>query len=225
MKKIKLILLSFLFILGSIFLNYKSLDAASYVANVRLYSTLSDNHSWLVVKNTSSSNIYVGGYKLTPNSTVTIGTWGNISQHTGIWYNLEGKYSMSSHVSIGKDITSSQLTSMNSTINSKDKWSAIYNCSSFAKDVWNSISTTPVSAGLVNTPSNLANSIKSIYRNSFSSNYSIPSKTNSNLAYYSTSSSVIYQIPTFKTGNGNGSMNLNNIDELMIDYHYITSFK
>lgn len=225
MRKINKSLFCSMICLCMFFMSVIHVDAATYVANVRLYSTLADNHSWLVVKNTSSSSFYVGGYNLSPGSSVTIGTWGNINQHTGIWYNLEGYYNLSTHVSVAKNITSSEVSDMNFTINNNDRWGLLYNCSSFASSVWNAISSTKVSAGLVNTPSNLAESIQSKFASSYSVNYSIPTKGSSSLCYYLNNHEVIHTVPVFKTGSGSSSMSIRNINaELQFDNNYINSF-
>ena len=75
--------------------------------------------------------------------------------------------------------TSSELETLNSYINSHDSWSAFTNCSSFATGAWNTISSTKLSAGWINTPSNLKGSIK---KNSYSINRAIG--YNSNVGYY-----------------------------------------
>lgn len=226
MKKIRSLFTSLLVSVSLIFCSISFVNAASYVANVRLYSTLQDNHSWLVIKNTSSSSIYVGGYLLAANNSVTIGIWGNITQHKGIWYNLEGYYSMASNVSVSKNITSSELSSMNYYINLNDRWGYLYNCSSFATSVWNTISSVKVSAGLVNTPGNLANSIKSKFSSSYSNNYAIPSKSSSQLGYYSTSSSYVKAVPKFASGGGSSSFSRTALNQnLHYDDDFINSFE
>ena len=47
-------------------------------------------HAFLSIKNISSSTITVGGLSVGSGKTVTVGTWGNKNEHTGLWYNLEG---------------------------------------------------------------------------------------------------------------------------------------
>lgn len=226
MKKIHNFIIGIIIIISVFLSNIYFVNAATYVANVRLYSTIGDNHSWLVVKNTSSSSIYVGGYLLPANNTVTIGTWGNIKQHKGIWYNLEGYFNMASHVSVSKNINNEELTKMNIIINMSDSWGYLNNCSSFAKSVWNTISSTDVSAGSINTPSSLAKSIKSKFSSSYSNNYSIPSKTKSQLGYYSSKTSYIKAVPIFETGNGSSSLSrIKNNNYLNFDNSFINSFE
>ena len=174
------------------------------VAQVILYSTQNDDHSFLVVHNLTSSNIVVGHYTVPANKSVTIGTFGNISQHKGIWYNVEGVYSVSKHVSVAKYISSSQLNTMNNKINSNDTWELLKNCSSFASKVWNSISSTSVSAGAVPTPSTLAASIKSKFSSSYVTNRSIPTKTKNDICYHSSSGVVKCTNPNMDSGSSSG---------------------
>jgi len=120
------------------------------------------------VENISNSNIQVVNLTgITPYTYVSLGTWGNKSEHTGLWYDLEEyfKYhygSYSGAVSISMNLTSSQLNTINSFAINHDTWTLTYNCSSFARDIWNSVSSIQLSTGIINTPYNLANSIKSV---------------------------------------------------------------
>ncbi|WP_339321728.1 hypothetical protein [Paenibacillus sp. FSL W8-0194] len=122
-------------------------------------------HSFITVKNISSSNISVGGLSgIAPNRTISVGTWGNKSEHTGIWYNLEAKFiasgGYSGRVSHSMYLTQNQLDSVNSYIRNHDSWGYLNNCSSFAVGLWNSISSDTYTAGSPNTPQNLYYSIK-----------------------------------------------------------------
>lgn len=97
---------------------------------------------------------------------ITIGTWGNKSQHQGIWYNLESYFvnnnsAYGNRVSLSMSVTQSDIDTINSIISNNDKWSLTNNCSSFAVKVWNSVSSTTLSAGSPNTPTSLMSSIKS----------------------------------------------------------------
>ncbi|MNC62938.1 hypothetical protein D3C75_1130200 [compost metagenome] len=59
------------------------------------------------------------------------------------------------------DLTESQLATVNNIIINNDSWSKLNNCSEFAEKVWNSVSTIKVDNGLIATPTNLRDSIKS----------------------------------------------------------------
>lgn len=125
------------------------------------------NHAFITIANNTSSNIIVGKLsQITPGTTVTMGTWGNKAEHTGLWYNLESNFvsqgAYANRVSLTTDITSSQLSSLSSLIANNDAWSYTNNCSSFAEKAWNSVSSTKIDAGLVDTPKNLASSITAI---------------------------------------------------------------
>ena len=125
-------------------------------------------HAFVVIMNDSDKTITVGTYELDAGSSVSIGTWGNMSGHKGIWYNLEtahqaidGQYN--TYVSLSMDINSVDLKIINEFIDNNDAWTAYNNCSYFASGVWNEVSDTQVSSlGLWNNPQTLAKSIMSI---------------------------------------------------------------
>lgn len=127
-----------------------------------------DGHAWITVKNVSSSNITVGKLsQIAPNKSVTIGTWGNKSEHTGIWYNLEpyiktqlDSDAYSTRASLSMYVDSEGLTDVTNYIKNNDTWTTTHNCTSFAMGLWNSISSTTLSNGTFNTPLALYNSIK-----------------------------------------------------------------
>lgn len=58
-------------------------------------------------------------------------------------------------------LNQSQLNALNAQITNRanDKWTYTNNCSSFASKMWNINAEYKVSAGIVNTPTNLKNSI------------------------------------------------------------------
>lgn len=58
-------------------------------------------------------------------------------------------------------LNQSQLNALNAQItnSANDKWTYTNNCSSFASKMWNINAEYKVSAGIVNTPTNLKNSI------------------------------------------------------------------
>lgn len=123
-------------------------------------------HAFIAFKNTSTSSITVGGLSVGAGHEITFGTWGNQSNHVGIWYNLESyfvnnKSAYTNRVSLSKDVTQADVDTINSLISKNDTWSALNNCSSFATKIWNSISSTTLSAGTPNTPTSLMSNIKS----------------------------------------------------------------
>lgn len=142
-----------------------------------------NGHAFLTIENLNSNTIKAGKMTAYGYEAVSLGTWGNKSEHNGLWYNLESYFAnkgeYDGRVSLSRYTTSSELDSLNSYINSHDSWSAFSNCSSFATGAWNTISSTKLSAGWINTPSNLKSSIK---KNSYSTNRSI--EYNSNVGYF-----------------------------------------
>lgn len=156
-----------------------------YAVNRNKVSSSSDGtvgHVFLVITNTSSSNISIGGLSgIKPNTSVSIGTWGNAyeGEHKkGLWYNLEG-YSVqntsdyNTNVTMQVSLTSSLLSTVNTNIKNGDSWSPTSNCSTFAVGVWNSVCTDKLSAGTPNTPDHTVDSIKS-YTTKYTSNVSVP---------------------------------------------------
>ena len=123
-------------------------------------------HAWISFKNFTHPAVEFGGLNVAINSEVTIGTFGNMNQHSGIWYNLEsyavnqmGAYS--NRVSLSMNITRAQLEEINTIIDENDTWALLNNCSSFAVKIWNEVSDDRLSAGSPNTPTSLCESIKS----------------------------------------------------------------
>lgn len=119
-------------------------------------------HSFISIENIlPNSSFLIGKLALNSNDGITIGTWGNKSEHKGMWYNLEGYFnkknnSYADRVSLSTYITIADLKIINEIIEKyNDKWSYFINCSSFAVDIFNSVSDILLSAGFINTPSNL----------------------------------------------------------------------
>lgn len=123
-------------------------------------------HAFISFKNTSSSSITVGGLSVGSGHEITIGTWGNKSNHVGIWYNLESYFvnnqsAYSNRVSLSMSVTQANIDTINTLISNNDTWTALNNCSSFAVKIWNAVSSKTLSAGTPNTPTSLMTSIKS----------------------------------------------------------------
>lgn len=173
------------------------------IAKLILYSTCDNTHSWIVVENLSTNNITVGRYALSANESVTVGTFGNKDPHDGVWYNIEGYAQASNHVSIEKDLSETELETVSATIKYSNSWTLFSNCSTFASRVWNSVSSTEVSAGVPNTPSALADSIKSKFKNEYIENRAIPTKAADDIAYQ-TATGIKYHNP-FGGGSSSGS--------------------
>ncbi len=123
-------------------------------------------HAFISFKNTSSSSIKFGGLNVGAGHEITIGTWGNKSNHVGIWYNLESYFvnnqnAYSNRVSLSMDVTQANINTINNLISKNDTWTALNNCSSFAVKIWNAVSSKTLSSGIPNTPTSLMSSIKS----------------------------------------------------------------
>lgn len=161
-------------------------------------------HSFISVRNVSTSNITVGKLAVSPNMTTSLGTWWSNVQplHNGLWYDLEaykinynGAYG--SRISASYIMTSSEFAQLNAYILSHDSWSPTSNCSTFASGAWNTTvaSSYTVSAGIPNTPKNLANGIKSVFPTTYSTGYSLPYNYS---VYYANGSNAITQTSSFR---------------------------
>lgn len=119
-------------------------------------------HAFLSFKNTTWQSVRLGGINVAAGAECTIGTW-DISDHSGIWYNLESyainnKGKMPNRVSLSMLVCLDDMEKINQYVDSHDAWSLAGNCSVFARFVWNSVSDICLSG---DTPSALASSIKS----------------------------------------------------------------
>lgn len=197
---------------------------ASSVAKVSVFSTSEkDNHSFVLIENLTNNHISVGHLGVGGHDFATIGTWGNLAQHKGIWYNLEANNGFrisTPHLSVYTYINSNELNNMNNKINSIDRWEYLINCSSFAVDVWNSISDHKLSAGIVNTPRGLASSMKKVFNPQTNASY--PYKNRDGIRYHTSWGVVSEPNPTFTHGGGSSSFALRPFD---IDRNEVTSFE
>jgi hypothetical protein len=137
-------------------------------------------HSWITVKNISGSNITVGPWSIASGKTIVIGTWGNKSEHTGLWYSLEPYFisissAYSGRVSLTCQITANGLYQLSTKILFTDFWSPVKNCSTFAAECWNIFhagTSKEIFLGIVATPKVLASIIKSY--SGYSTNAAVP---------------------------------------------------
>ena len=105
--------LSVISVLCLCFMNLSRVNAATKIAKLIIFSTTtarvlpaSLGHSWFVIENYKSTSLRIGHYNIGGKRKMTIGTWGNIKQHKGIWYNIEAFINnFPEHVSVGKELT------------------------------------------------------------------------------------------------------------------------
>ena len=143
-------------------------------------------HSFITIKNISSSNINVGCFSgIAPNNTMSLGTWGNKAEHKGIWYNLESYYiskksAYTGRISIGWALTQTELNTLNAFIKNNDTWSVTSNCSVFAYKAWNSVAISPYKffgsgyIPAVMTPKILSAQIKNMPNVAYATRASVP---------------------------------------------------
>ncbi len=123
-------------------------------------------HSYLAFTNTSANVVDLSGYACQPNEMVCIGTW-SISQHFGVWYNVESNYNnhdkhYEGRLSLTKKVTSEDIATINEYIKNNNTWNPLKNCSNFALNCWNSVAkdSEKLTKPLIYTPKHLANEIK-----------------------------------------------------------------
>lgn len=139
---------------------YSDISAVGPVASIGIMN----GHSFITVKNTSTSAVTVGGLQgIAPQETVSLGTWGNQKEHEGLWYNLES-YRIHQNAlayateSLTRQLSAADLKTLNGYILKHDSYDPILNnCSTFASGAWNSVSPweSDLFAGLLNTPTGL----------------------------------------------------------------------
>lgn len=127
-------------------------------------------HAFLSIRNKTNSNIYVLGVPVTPNGSITIGTFGNQKDKfgTGIYTNLEAykikyKGAYKSRVSLSINLTYSQLNTVQNTMRANNQHTPRCNCAWFAAKVWNSVAPDSLwlyAGSITPTPKMLANDIK-----------------------------------------------------------------
>lgn len=121
-----------------------TMTIASYPRQENQSSLDHFGHAFLAFYNDSSVTITIGHMKVAPGSSVTIGTYQNRPAHKGIWYNVEGYNlnlinSSEGLATLTISLSQNQLSTVNAAINGHDHWSHIDNCASFARGVWNSV--------------------------------------------------------------------------------------
>lgn len=100
-------------------------------------------HAFLSIKNISANTFTVGDREVLSGETITVGLW-NVLEHFGVWYNIEsnyiseyGKYMHRVSLTIGIDLE--DIVKLNDVIDSSDRWDPLFNCSTFALKMWNSV--------------------------------------------------------------------------------------
>ncbi len=201
MKKFLKVFLVFFLVLsfGIVALSAEVSAASTNVGEVSIFSYYKSEdglgHSFLMFENYSDESYMVGHYSLDPGETVTVGTWGNLPDGKGVYYNLEA-YCVNTYgywsgrVSLKMDYTESELDTFTSYINANNTWTYRKNCSFFAERIWNSVASgsDEVNAGfIIKTPKTLVNNIKD--HSTYYYNQSIPSVVTSDVKRHTASSS------------------------------------
>lgn len=199
-------------------------SAVSNTITLEIYSYYKsgdgNGHAWIVVTNDTTHTYSLGYYSMTPGETVTVGLWSSIGEtgNNGVWYNSES-YAISElglwdgRVSLSMTITTSQLSKISDYIAKHDYWNASYNCSCFAKDIWNMVSDDDVNCGwMVNLPAWLCDSIRG--KSSYYTNKSI--ETNEKIGYIH-ENKFWRAIPDLDGSSSSGSSGSSSSTNLMAD--------
>lgn len=160
-------------------------------------------HSWISVRNVSDESVDVGMFTDTPSKqALTIGSWGNRTEHKGVWYSLESRLvskhptSYTPRVSVSYLLDESDLETLNTYIGDNDSYGLVggwNNCSTFASKAWNEVvpKDERVSAYgiLLRTPKTLSANIQEQWPNEYSENEPIP--TDISTVYYANGNEAI----------------------------------
>ncbi len=124
-------------------------------------------HSFMSFENVSSEEVKIGNFSLAPNEIVTISTW-CVSDHFGIWYNMENNYikyhdKYNGRYSVSMGIKKDAQETIAKYIQVNDVWRPTKNCTNFSVGLWNKLcdSKEKLSTPLIYTPKKLVSDIKS----------------------------------------------------------------
>ncbi len=122
-------------------------DESTKIGTISLYAspayppTLSryNGHSWIYIKNLSGKDLDILGYTISPNEGISFGTTGSPKMSsTGIWVNLEGyNHYYRENLSITSDFYEEDLEYLEVYLSEHNKWTLLYNCTTFASGIWN----------------------------------------------------------------------------------------
>lgn len=160
-------------------------------------SFYSGGHAFISIRNNSMISLSGGYMPIKPLEEITIGNWGNLSQHSGVWYNLESYRAneFTSNVTVSCTFGIASLGSVNTyIINQNDGWSISNNCATFAAGVWSIVSNDSLNVGFFSPVADLYASVSS--KSYCVDDLSVPS--NSTVGYYTTPG------PTFIADTGSG---------------------
>ncbi len=123
-------------------------------------------HSFFMVENVSSEDIFVFNYCVKPNEKCTISTW-CIKGNFGVWIDVESAY-INAHnkydgrISVEKQIDAEDLEKINKYIQKNNTWNVFKNCSAFSVGVWNTVAkqSEQLFLDLIPTPTKVAKEIK-----------------------------------------------------------------
>lgn len=98
-------------------------------------------HSWIYIENTSDESFELANSVVEPNDSISFGTTANpIMHYIGIFVNLEGYNShYLENISDTKPFYYEDIAYTDNFLKHHNKWNILYNCSTFACDLWNKL--------------------------------------------------------------------------------------
>lgn len=105
-------------------------------------------------------------YTMGTNTVITLGGWAGWlpDELRGSWINQEYQLfkngTPAGQRSIYEYVTYSSVEKLGNFTNEHCKWTLTYNCSAFARDLWNTITDDNISSGIISTPKNLIKSME-----------------------------------------------------------------
>ncbi len=172
------------------------LEKAENIATLSLYSLPSNGHSWITIKNKIGATIKAGFYSITSGEEISIGTFGNQTDHCGVWYNIESYYADAQEylgrVSLSEDIGINELNEITNYIKNNDTWSLYFNCSRFSATIWNNVTDKDIDINFISTPAAVASAIKQ--KSGYQTNRNFQKHTKDEIGYKSNSSDALMKI-------------------------------
>ncbi len=122
----------------------KKIGTISIYSSPLDYPSLSrlTGHSWIYIQNTSDTDYKIFNYDLKSNEAISFGTTAHPSMSSpGIWVNLEGSNpTYLENISLTADFYLEDLAYLETYLQHHNKWTLLFNCTTFACGVWNNLS-------------------------------------------------------------------------------------
>lgn len=143
-RRIVALLVALVLVTSMICPAYAAEERGSTVVSAYLSLYAAPGHAYIVFTNVSNSTIYIGGYAVESDETITIGTFSNQTNYVCINYELLNINAYKSAKVVSMDILIQDLDYAISAINSVISTHSVYdantnNCTHFAMRIWNAV--------------------------------------------------------------------------------------